>query len=100
MDRVHEKLKSEEQSQKDLHKEVERLSKQLVLAAREKSKLEEKLECCKSDVVLLKQNKESDCSRNQASIMIKCIKRQAVLIENLLSQISILERENTQPAQS
>jgi len=100
MDQIHDKLKLEEQSQKDLQKEVERLSKQLVSSTREKARMEEKLESFKSDMSLLKQHKESDCSRNQALLMMKCIKRQAVLIENLLNQVSLLERENTPSEQS
>lgn len=73
---------------------MERLSKQLVSTTREKARIEEKLESSKSDLALLKHHKESDCSRNQALLMMKCIKRQAALIENLLSQISLLEQEN------
>lgn len=78
---------------------MERLNKQLVSANRDKARMEEKLESSKSDISLLKQHKESSCSRNQALLMMKCIKRQAVLIENLMNQISLLEQENASSTQ-
>ena len=73
---------------------MERLNKQLIIVTSEKAKLEEKIHCFKSDIALLKQEKEINSPSNKQTVLImKCIKKQAVLIENLLNQISFLEQE-------
>ncbi|XP_045031643.1 uncharacterized protein LOC116925651 [Daphnia magna] len=87
-----EKLKSEEQSRKSLQKEIERISKQLVLVTADKEKLVEKLEHSKTDLMLLKQHKIDDHPVNKVPIMLKCIRKQSLLIDNLLRQISCLEQ--------
>ncbi|XP_057373747.1 polyamine-modulated factor 1-binding protein 1-like [Daphnia carinata] len=87
-----EKLKSEEQARKSLQKEIERIAKQLILVTADKEKLAEKLEHSKTDLMLLKQHKIDDHPVNKVPIMLKCIRKQSLLIDNLLRQISCLEQ--------
>ncbi|XP_046648870.1 ciliary rootlet coiled-coil protein 2-like [Daphnia pulicaria] len=89
---VLEKLKSEEQSRKSFQKEIERISKQLSVVTSDKEKLAEKLEHSKTDLLLLKQHKLDDHPSNKVPIMLKCIRKQSLLIENLLKQIACLEQ--------
>lgn len=75
-----------------IKQEIERLLKQLATVTTDKDKLVEKLEHSKTDLMLLKQHKINDHPGNKVPIMLKCIRKQAILIENLLKQISCLEQ--------
>lgn len=91
-----EKLKFEELSKKQLNKELESASKQLATLASDKEKLEEKLERCRLDNDAIKKNKVLDSANGRFPVMMKCIRKQATLIDNLFEQISILEHGSDQ----
>jgi len=74
--------------------EVERLAKLSANLSVEKGKTEEKVERAKTDLILLKQKKQVEHSGNKFATMIQCIRKQAILIENLTRQISYLEIRN------
>lgn len=76
--------------------EIEKLTKQLTIITAEKEKMAEKLEHSKTDLLLIKQHKIDDYPNNRIPIMLKCIRKQAFLIENLLKQISCLEEMKKQ----
>lgn len=61
-------------------------------ATADKEKLAEKLEHSKTDILLLKQHKIDDHPGNKVPVMLKCIRKQAFLIENLSKQIAVLEQ--------
>lgn len=60
----------------------------------DKEKLIEKCEHTKTDLLLIKQHKTDGYPNNKVPIMLKCIRKQALLIENLLKQVSCLEQVN------
>lgn len=57
----------------------------------EKEKAEEKTEKVKTDFILLKQRKMTDNPGIKVSTMLKCIRKQAILIDNLTQQITQME---------
>ena len=72
--------------------EVERLAKLSATLSAEKGKTEEKVERAKTDLILLKQKKHVEHSAgHKFAIMMQCIRKQTILIENLTRQISYLE---------
>ena len=58
----------------------------------EKDKLEEKLERCKMDNEVIKKYKICDNTNSRVPLMMRCIRKQATLIDNLMEQIAILEQ--------
>lgn len=65
------------------------MTKEILAITSEKERLDDKLQRCKADFLLYKQKKESEQTGNQKiPLMLRCIRKQAILIENLLAQIA------------
>ena len=76
--------------------EIERLSKQSSNFALQKEKIEIQLDRAKLDLLQMKQNKVVEHPEGiKIHLMMKCIRKQAALIQNLDNQISCLEQMNS-----
>ena len=81
--------------------EIENLNKELSVQSSEKEKLEERLERCRMELTLSKQeNPVREKKEGKINTLTKCINKQARLIANLKQQISYYEHFTSQEKDS